>query len=37
VTTAREEIVSGKLKVSAIGDADGTHKRLQELFPKWSS
>ncbi len=33
VTKAREEIVSGKLEVSAIGDADGTHKRLQELFP----
>ncbi len=34
VAKAREEIVSGKIKVSAIGDADGMHKRLQELFPK---
>ena len=34
VAKAREEIVSGKIKVSAIGDADGMHKRLLELFPK---
>ena len=34
VATAREEIVGGKITVSAIGDADGMHKRLDELFPK---
>lgn len=34
VAKAKAEIMSGKIKVSAIGDADGTHKRLQELFPK---
>lgn len=29
----REQIVSGDIEVSSIGDADGTHKRLEELFP----
>lgn len=34
IEATREEIVSGEIDVSAIGDADGTHKRLQELFPE---
>jgi basic membrane protein A len=34
VAQAKAGIMSGKIKVSAIGDADGTHKRLQELFSK---
>jgi len=33
VGRAREEIVGGRIKVSAIGDADGMHTRLKELFP----
>ena len=31
VTRAQEEIVAGKLKVSAIGDADGVRDKLEEL------
>lgn len=30
----REKIVGGEITVSAIGDADGIHERLKELFPK---
>lgn len=33
VARAHEEIVGGRIKVSAIGDADGMHTRLKELFP----
>jgi simple sugar transport system substrate-binding protein len=33
VEKARKGIVAGTIEVSAIGDADGMHKRLDELFP----
>jgi len=33
VQETREKIVSGDITVSAIGDADGVHNRLKELFP----
>jgi basic membrane protein A and related proteins len=33
VDTAHKEIVDGTIEVSVIGDADGMHKRLDELFP----
>lgn len=33
VAETREKIISGEIEVSVIGDADGTHKRLDELFP----
>lgn len=33
VTTAREAIIAGDIAVSAIGDAEGVHARLDELFP----
>lgn len=33
VEQARDDIVSGKVKVSAIGDANQMHARLKELFP----
>ena len=29
-----DPIVDGKIEVSVIGDAEGMHKRLDELFPK---
>ena len=30
----REKIVDGEIEVSAIGDAEGTHDRLETLFPE---
>jgi basic membrane lipoprotein Med (substrate-binding protein (PBP1-ABC) superfamily) len=33
VEKARKGIVEGTIEVSVIGDADGMHKRLDELFP----
>ena len=33
VTSYQEQIIDGKVKVSAVGDADGLSKRLKELFP----
>ncbi len=33
VEKARKGIVDGTIEVSAIGDPDGMHKRLDELFP----
>ncbi|MBX6342102.1 MAG: hypothetical protein IRY97_06565 [Thermomicrobiaceae bacterium] len=33
VEQARDDIVSGKVKVSAIGDANQMRARLKELFP----
>lgn len=33
VDAAKEKIVKGEIKVSTIGDANGVHKRLKELFP----
>lgn len=33
VDDAREKIIDGEIEVSVIGDADGTHQRLDELFP----
>ncbi len=34
LSETREKIVDGEIEVSAIGDADGTHERLEELFPE---
>ena len=34
VATAQEQIVSGDLEVSAIGDAEGMRARIAELFPE---
>jgi len=34
VETARQDIIDGKVKVSAIADADAMKKRIDELFPK---
>ncbi|HEV2074218.1 MAG TPA: BMP family protein [Thermomicrobiales bacterium] len=33
LSETRNKIVDGEIEVSAIGDADGTHERLEELFP----
>lgn len=33
VEAARQQIVGGQVHVSAIGDANGVHARLHELFP----
>lgn len=33
VADARDKIINGEIEVSVIGDADGTHQRLDELFP----
>lgn len=33
VADTRDRIIAGEIEVSTIGDADGTHQRLQELFP----
>jgi simple sugar transport system substrate-binding protein len=34
VEQAREDIISGKIKVSAVVEADQVHTRLDELFPQ---
>ena len=34
VAAAEAEIIDGQIVVSAIGDAAGTHSRLEELFPE---
>ncbi len=34
VEEARDAIIAGDIEVSAIGDADGVHARLDELFPR---
>ena len=34
IEAVQTDIVAGKIEVSAIGDADGVHARLDELFPK---
>ena len=34
LSDTREKIVDGEIEVSAIGDAEGTHERLEELFPE---
>lgn len=34
VASYQQQIIDGKVNVSAIGDADGMTKRLKELFPK---
>jgi basic membrane protein A len=34
LSETREKIVDGEIEVSAIGDAEGTHERLEELFPE---
>lgn len=34
VAAAEEQIIDGQIQVSAIGDANGTHSRLEALFPK---
>lgn len=34
VEAARQQIIGGQIKVSAIGDAKGVHDRLQQLFPQ---
>ena len=34
VEAARQQIVGGTVKVSAIGDANATQARLNELFPQ---
>ena len=34
VSEIQEQIVSGDITVSSIGDADGVHERLDELFPR---
>lgn len=33
VDETRDQIINGEIHVSVIGDADGTHQRLNELFP----
>lgn len=33
IAETRDKIISGEITVSAIGDPDGVHKRLDELFP----
>jgi simple sugar transport system substrate-binding protein len=33
VAQAREKIIAGEISVSVIGDAEGMHARLRELFP----
>lgn len=33
IAETRDKIVAGEITVSVIGDADGTHQRLKELFP----
>jgi basic membrane lipoprotein Med (substrate-binding protein (PBP1-ABC) superfamily) len=34
VQEAQEAIIAGEIEVSAVGDADGVHKLLDELFPR---
>jgi simple sugar transport system substrate-binding protein len=34
VQEVQEAIIAGEIEVSAIGDADGVHARLDELFPR---
>jgi simple sugar transport system substrate-binding protein len=34
VESARQQIIDGATTVSAIGDSDGMHERLDELFPR---
>jgi basic membrane lipoprotein Med (substrate-binding protein (PBP1-ABC) superfamily) len=33
IASTRKKIIAGEIKVSVIGDAEGTHNRLRELFP----
>jgi hypothetical protein len=33
VEETRDKIIAGDITVSAIGDAEGLHERLNELFP----
>lgn len=32
--TTAQAIIDGRIKVSTVGDADGVHQRLDELFPR---
>jgi simple sugar transport system substrate-binding protein len=34
IDDARKRIIAGEIRVSAVGDADGVHRRIQELFPR---
>jgi basic membrane lipoprotein Med (substrate-binding protein (PBP1-ABC) superfamily) len=34
VEQARQDIISGKIKISAVAEADQLHARLDELFPQ---
>jgi simple sugar transport system substrate-binding protein len=34
VREAQEAIIAGRIEVTAVGDADGVHKLLDELFPR---
>lgn len=34
VDETRQRIIAGEIEVSSVGDADGVHKRLDELFPR---
>lgn len=34
VGEARDRIIAGEITVSATGDAEGVHRRIQELFPR---
>jgi basic membrane lipoprotein Med (substrate-binding protein (PBP1-ABC) superfamily) len=34
VGETQEQIVNGEIMVSSVGDADGVHERLDELFPR---
>ena len=33
VEATRQAIINGEIEVSSIGDAEGMHERLEELFP----